>query len=137
VVTTFLRALGFVVLHSAIVAAYLGGLVRVIPALDGEATNTLVVAPATLLAALALTVLHVVVRRLGRHVERFAALLIAAWAAMVAYAVYLAIVLRPEVPVLFVPLVVSFAGLYGAPLVLLVGVSAKLTSPLLVARPAH
>lgn len=132
----FARWLAFVALHAGLVLGYLVLLGRALPPLAGEDAG-LVVAPATLVAAVALAILHPVVGRLPTHAGRLAALLVTAWAAMLVYAAYLAVVLRPEWPLLFVPLVLAFEIVYGAPLVLLVGVSAKVTSPLLVARPAR
>lgn len=130
------RGAAFVVLHTLIVAAYMRGLCVVLPPLEDEGAFRIVVAPVVGIAVVALTALFVVVRRQGTHGGRLVALMTTTWLAMIAYAVWLAIALQPAIPVLFVPFALVVQLIYGAPLVAGIAVSCKLTSPLLIARPA-
>lgn len=130
-----LRGLGFVGLHTALVAAYVAGLCVVLPPFQGEPWGALFVAPAAIVAVLALAPLFVVVRRLETHAGRLLALVVATASGIVAYAAWLAVSLAPPAPLPFVVLVAALTALYGAPLFLAVGVSAKLTSSIFVQRP--
>lgn len=132
-----MRGVAFVLLHAAIVGAYLRGLCTVLPPLEGEGEGAFrfVVAPVVAIAVAALTALYVVVRRLDSHGARLVALLITAWAAMIVYALFLTAALAPAIPILFIPFALVVQAIYGAPLLAGVAVSCKLTSRWLIARP--
>jgi len=131
------RRLAFAWTHALIVALYVRWLVEVLPPLRDE-DPMLVVVPVTAIAALVLAAIHGAVREAQTHARRLALYGLAVASSVLLYTVYVVLVLSvftsaPH-PWGFVALVVLAQLLYGAPLFVLVGVSLKLTSPLLVGR---
>lgn len=132
-----LRALGFVALHAAIVGAYLSLTSALLPPLRGEGP-ALVVLPGTAIAAIALALMQPIVRAARTHAARFAVYASFTAIALIAYALIFAFALSPGSNPLGVFVFVTLVELvFGAPLFLAVGASAKLTSDFLIGRPAR
>ena len=133
---TLARGVGFVALHTLLVAAWLLLLTRTLPPLANEPPS-LFVLPVVALAALSFAVMHPVLRAQRTHAQRLGTLAVATLASMSAYAGYLAAALRAGDPLAFALFALVSQLLYGAPMVLGVALCAKLTSPLLIARPVR
>lgn len=134
--TSFARSVGFVVIHTAIVAAYMAWLTSALPPLATEPPE-LVLLPVTAIAAVMLSLAYEPIRAQRTHLGRIAVMLVAALGAMAAFAGFFVMRVEAPNPLALASLVMFFQLLYGAPLLLAVLVIAKVTSPILIARPAR
>lgn len=143
----FGRRVGFALTLATVVALYTTWLVDALPPLRDEGRE-LVVVPATAIAALVLAAIHPAVVRASSHALRLALLVVATGVAMLLYTATLMVAFdwlaQLEEPLAFAALrtagfallVLAAQVLYGAPLFVAVAVVAKLTSRVLVGRPA-
>jgi hypothetical protein len=135
------RALGFVAINVALVAAYLTWLVGVLPPLAGEGVE-LVVLPVSVIAAVAFAGMYPLLRRSETHLGRLVVLGLFVVVGIAAFTGFVLARLGAPEPSLgstvgFGVIVVLAQLPYGAPLFVGVAALNKLLSRFLLARPVR
>ena len=139
--------LGFVLVNTAIVGAASWALCRCLPPLRDEPPS-LVLLPMIGITLVGSAALHAVVRRLRGSLARAAALYVAFFGALVVFGVHLSLYDGSGSPeqwarlhqsgwdyVRLIPASLIFGHVFGAPVLLVVGLADKLLSPVLTPRP--